>query len=159
MGKDKDKNTTLEHHQNLVNLIQNRCIPLPEQLDTIMVQITDINKHVIKHEKQILDLNKIFYPTNINVNESDYSSTALQHITPQTYWNMYKKRRDSQQQSKHSKEEEEEGDENFFHNILLTILGKVTSLKTELTELKTEFTEIKYKIANLQGKIKKYDKI
>jgi len=154
MGKDKDKNTTLEHHQNLVNLIQTRCIPLPEQLDTIMVQITDLNKHGSMHEKQISDLNKIFYPANINVNESDYSSIALQHITPQTYWETYKKRRDSQQnkRSTEEEEEEEEGDVNFFHNILLTILGKLTILKTELTEIKS-------KIVNLQGKIKVSDKV
>jgi len=60
MGKDKEENTILEHHRNLVSLIQSRCIPLPEQLDTIMVQITDLNKHVSIHEKQILDLNKFF---------------------------------------------------------------------------------------------------
>jgi hypothetical protein len=126
-------------HRELIEVIQNHCIPLPEQLDAIMLQIIELNKHYQIHENKISEIYNIFNPSHINYNSDNYSS--LQNITPSTYLQQYFKDQQEPEKTQRSANRdgtESDDKENFFHTTLMVILEKLLSLCKDFNELKTQ---------------------
>jgi hypothetical protein len=126
-------------HLELVQAIQARCIPLPEQLDTIMMQISDINKHISAHESQISDLKKLGFPSLTEDTFGD-DLTYLPNAA-QTYWKTYQDSKNAGKRAR-SSNSDNDGTEKFIFDALLSILGMLVEMDIKLNNLSLSVTSL-----------------
>jgi len=153
-----NRDAAFEHlnRDKIISLIQERCMPLPEQLDTIMVEVADLQKRFRIAEKHIRELETIFHPTTFSPLANDTVNrylTSPESYSPQNLFSHYYESREKKRATQRAANSEDfinkGGDDNFYFIALMVVVGKLIILCNEVKDIKKGVGVIQSQVGQL----------